>query len=94
MNTEYNERMEALASIINANTIGNVVIGIRLDPPIVEWASEYMMKTTSPAYDGLFFVESLMSYADNDADEWSGESLAEYLETLTREFVSENQGEN
>jgi hypothetical protein len=80
---EYMNRMEVLAEEINSGKLrSNMAIGIKLHPATVDW-SAFKNFTDASEYDGLFFVESL-----NMGNDWNGEALADYLETLTREFVA------
>jgi hypothetical protein len=89
--TEYQARMHILAGEINAGKhTGNHAVGVKLDPPLVEWYAYECMKQNAEQYDGIFFFESLYGMTDKDT-QWDGESLAEYLETLTREFLAEQE---
>lgn len=91
MKNEYMNRMEVLAEEINNGENLSYAIGIRLDPPTVEWCAPENMHMDE--YEGIFFFEGLYGVLDNLHVQWDSDSLAEYLEQMTREFVSENEME-
>jgi hypothetical protein len=80
--------METLAREINSGEKLKTAIGIKLNPKTVEWCAQENMQCDE--YDGIFYFENLFGVLEN-GEQWDGDCLADYLETLTREFVAENQ---